>query len=242
MTAIVLAAGESRRMGGSVPKVLLPLDGRPLLEYVIEACRAAGAERLVVVVGAGADQVRQRFAGRGLEFAVQPERKGTADAVLCCRHLMKADEECAVVYGDVPLMTGGTIRRMVEARRGQDADVAVLTAELDNPYNYGRVLRGEGSTIERIVEERDADEATRRVREVNSGFYTFVWGRVLPALERVRPSPASGEYYLTDAVQEVRQAGGSVVAVRMDDPREMLGANTPTQLEEIERERARRAR
>ncbi len=235
MTAIVLAAGESRRMGGGEPKVLKVLDGRPLLAHVIDACRTAGATRIIVVVGAGREAVRARFANQGLEFAVQAEPKGTADAVLACRDLVGPAEECVVVYGDVPLMTGPTIRRMVDTRRRTQADVAVLTAVLDNPHNYGRVLRGVDDYIERIVEERDADDETRRVKEVNSGFYAFVWGRVRPALEQVRPSRVSGEYYLTDAVELVRANGGRVVAVLMDDPCEMLGANTPEQLAAIER-------
>ncbi len=241
MTAIALAAGESRRMGGVQSKVLKPLAGRPLLAYVLDSCRAAGAARIIVVVGAGRDEIGARFADHSLEFAVQREPRGTADAVLACRSMMAPDEECVVVYGDVPLMTGRSIRRMVETRRARAADVAVLTAVLNDPHNYGRVLRGSGDTIERIVEERDADDEIRRVREVNSGFCAFVWGRFLPALERVRPSAVSGELYLTDAIGEVRAEGGTVVAVPMDDPREILGANTPEQLAAIAREQARRA-
>ncbi|MEO0086321.1 MAG: NTP transferase domain-containing protein [candidate division WOR-3 bacterium] len=235
MTAIVLAAGESKRMGGGTPKVLRLLGNRPLLAHVIDSCRAAGATRIIVVVGAAQDTIRARFANQGLEFAVQSEPKGTADAVLACRDVVRPEEECVVVYGDVPLMTGSSICRLIETRRQTQADVAVLTAVLDNPCGYGRVVRGAGGTIERIVEERDADEVTRRVREVNSGFYAFVWGRIRPALERVRPSPVSGEYYLTDAIALVRADGGKVVAVPMDDPCEMLGANTPEQLTAIER-------
>jgi len=228
-------------MGGVESKVLKLLAGRPLLAYVIDSCRDAGATRIIVVVGAAREAIQTRFAGPGLEFAVQSEPKGTADAVLACRDMVGLEEECVVVYGDVPLMTGPTIGRMVDARRRAGADVAVLTAVLDDPHNYGRVLSGAGDTIERIVEERDADEQVRRVKEVNSGFYAFVWGRVLPALERVRPSPVSGELYLTDAVAQVRADGGKVVAVLMDDPCEMLGANTPEQLAAIARAHAARA-
>ncbi len=228
-------------MGGGVSKVLKQIAGRPLLAYVIDSCREAGASRIIVVVGEARKAIETQFAGQGLEFAVQSEPRGTADAVLACRGMLDPEEECVVVYGDVPLMTGPTIRRMVDTRRQRGADVAVLTAILDNPENYGRVLRGIGDTVERIVEERDADEQVRQVKEVNSGFYAFVWGRMLPALERVRPSPVSGELYFTDAVAQLRAEGGKVVAVLMDDPDEMLGANTPEQLAAIARVHAARA-
>jgi len=229
-------------MGAQAPKVLLLLEGRPLLAYVIDAVRQAGASRTVVVVGAGREQVVERFSGQGLEFAVQAEQKGTADAVLACRGLVADDEECIVVYGDVPLMSGRTVRRLVEARRETQADVAVLTAILDDPSGYGRIIRGPGDIIEQIVEERDADDRTRRIREVNSGFSAFVWGRMRAALEHVGPSPVSGEYYLTDAVREIRADGGRVAAVLMDDAREMLGANTPEQMEIVRKLVRRRAR
>ncbi len=221
--------------------MLKQIAGRPLLAYVIDSCREAGASRIIVVVGEARKAIETQFAGQGLEFAVQSEPRGTADAVLACRGMLDPEEECVVVYGDVPLMTGPTIRRMVDTRRQRGADVAVLTAILDNPENYGRVLRGIGDTVERIVEERDADEQVRQVKEVNSGFYAFVWGRMLPALERVRPSPVSGELYFTDAVAQLRAEGGKVVAVLMDDPDEMLGANTPEQLAAIARVHAARA-
>jgi len=228
-------------MGPGAPKVLLPVAGRPILDYVIAATRAAGASRLLVVVGAGRQDVEARFAGATREFVVQPEQRGTADAVLCCRDRLAPDEECVVVCGDVPLMSGRTIRRMVNERRTDAADVAVLTAVLDDPRGYGRILRGQGGLIEAIVEERDASAEIRRVREVNSGFYAFEWGRFRPALERVRPSPVSGELYLTDAVREVQTEGGRVLAVVMDDPLEMSGVNTPEQLAAIETRLTRRA-
>lgn len=228
-------------MGSETPKVLIPVEGRPLLAYVLDSVRGAGVERIVVVVGKGREGVTAEFRDQGLEFAVQAEQKGTADAVLSCRDLLAPDEECAVVYGDVPMMRAETIRRLVRARAEQGADVAVLTAELEDPFGYGRIVRGEGDVIEDIVEERDADDAVRSIREVNSGFYAFGWGRLVPVLERIDPSPVSGEYYLTDAVKGVRAEGGLVVAVRMADPVEMMGANTPEQLGQVARELARRA-
>jgi bifunctional UDP-N-acetylglucosamine pyrophosphorylase/glucosamine-1-phosphate N-acetyltransferase len=228
-------------MGSETPKVLIPVEGRPLLGYVLDSVRGAGVDRILVVVGQGREEVMAEFNDQGLEFAVQAEQKGTADAVLSCRELMAGDDECVVVYGDVPMMRAQTIRRLVDARAKRGADVTVLTARFEDPFGYGRIVRGRGDVIEDIVEERDADDAVRRIREVNSGFYAFGWGRLLPVLERIEPSPVSGEYYLTDAVKGVRAEGGLVVAVRMADPVEMMGANTPEQLEQVARELVRRA-
>ena len=235
MTAIVLAAGKSKRMGTPVPKVLLPIEGRPLLSYVLESARRAGVTRIIVVVGTQKEQVMAAFEQAGVEFAVQSGQRGTADAVLACRDRLGDDEECVVLCGDAPLIRPETIQRLFQARRAAGADVAVFTARLADPAAYGRVVRAGGDSIERIVEKRDATPDVLAIKEVNSGAYSFRWGKARPALERIQPSPVSGEYYLTDIVREVRADGGQVVAVLACDPNEMLGANTPDELVMIER-------
>jgi len=175
------------------------------------------------------------FERAGVEFAVQAGQRGTADAVLACRDRLVDDEECVVLCGDAPLIRPETIRRLVQVRQVAGADVAVFTARLADPAGYGRVVRAGGDSIERIVEKRDATPEVLAIDEVNSGAYSFCWGRVRPALERIRPSPVSGEYYLTDIVREVRAEGGQAVAVLAADPDEMLGANTPGELAALER-------
>jgi bifunctional UDP-N-acetylglucosamine pyrophosphorylase/glucosamine-1-phosphate N-acetyltransferase len=240
MTAVILAAGRSRRMNLEVPKVLLPLAGEPVLSHVIRAARAGGAGRVVVIIGPGHEAVRAAFHGQSLEYAVQREPRGTADALLTGRELLADDEECVVLCGDAPLVRGETVRRLWQSRRVEGAVVAVLTAELVDPTGYGRVVRGPGASVEAIVEERDADEPTRRIREVNSGAYSFAWGGIRPVLETIEPSPVSGEYYLTDAVRGVRAAGGLVVAVAADSADEVLGINTPEQFARVEAELAAR--
>jgi len=235
VTAIILAAGRSKRMGACVPKVLLPIAGRPLLSYVLESARAAGANRLIVVVGVQKEQVMAAFEQTGVEFVVQAGQRGTADAVLACRGQLADDEECVVLCGDAPLIRPDTIQRLLRTRQAAGADVAVFTARLADPTGYGRVVRGRGDSIERIVEQRDATPEVLAISEVNSGAYSFRWGRAIPALERIRPSSVSGEYYLTDIVREIRNEGGEAVAVLAADPDEMLGANTPDQLTALER-------
>jgi len=227
-------------MGAQSPKVLLLLDGRPLLAHVVDSVRDAGISRVIVVVGAGRDQVVRQFAGQGLEFAVQHEQKGTADAVLACSGLLGDDEVCVVVCGDMPLVTGRTVRKLITAFHERQADVAVLTAVVDNPRGYGRIMRAAGDLVDRIVEERDADDHVRSTREVNSGFYAFRWGKVQKVLQSIKPSPVSGEYYLTEMVSGIRAEHGQVVAVQMDDPKELMGANTPEQRGQVSAEFARR--
>jgi bifunctional UDP-N-acetylglucosamine pyrophosphorylase/glucosamine-1-phosphate N-acetyltransferase len=230
VTTIILAAGQSKRMNAGTPKVLLEVEGRPLVSYVIDAAQAAGADRVILVVGTGRELVQAAMTGRAVEFAVQAEQRGTADAVLACRGLVGPDEEVVVLCGDAPLVTAGSIRRLREAREEAGADVAVFTAVLDEPGGYGRIVRRADGMVERIVERRDANPDELAVREVNSGAYSFRWDRVLPLLERVEPSSVSGEYYLTDIVALANRAGRRVVPVPAVDPREMMGANTPDEL------------
>lgn len=242
MTTIVLAAGRSTRMGGGLSKVLLEVAGRPLLGYLLDAVRDAGVGRIIVVTRARGDEVEMAFQGQDLEFAVQVEQRGTADAVLACRDLLFEDEECLVLCGDAPLLRPVTIRRLGECRQAVGADVAVLTAQFADPSGYGRVIRGDGDRVRAIVEERDARPEERAVREVNSGAYSFRWGRLLPLLEALKPSPVSGELYLTDAVRAITNDGGLVVALPAEDPDEILGANTPDQLARVAELLGRRGR
>jgi bifunctional UDP-N-acetylglucosamine pyrophosphorylase/glucosamine-1-phosphate N-acetyltransferase len=221
-------------MGASFPKVLLSVAGRPLLSYVLEVARAGGATRIIVVVGVQKEQVMAALEQDGVEFVVQAEQRGTADAVLACRGRLADDEECVVLCGDAPLIRPETIRRLVQARQAAGVDVAVFTARLADPAGYGRVVRACGDSIERIVEQRDATPEVLAINEVNSGAYSFRWGVARLALDRIQPSPVSGEYYLTDIVREVRSDGGQAVAVLAADPDEMLAANTPGELAALE--------
>ncbi|OYD14549.1 hypothetical protein CH330_08355 [candidate division WOR-3 bacterium JGI_Cruoil_03_51_56] len=241
MTAVVLAAGESKRMGSVTPKVLLPINGRPLLSYTIDAVREAGLKRIIVVVGNAWRQIEAIFPDSDMEFAVQAEQRGTADALLSCRDLLGDNEECMVLCGDTPLLTGRTIYRLVDAYQNSGADIVVLTARLENPFGYGRIVRGADGNVEEIIEERDAPRGVKKTTEVNAGVYVFCWGRLRPVLECIRPSSVSGEYYLTDAVRMIRSSGGQVAAVIAEDPKEILGVNTQEQLAEVRSEVGRRS-
>jgi len=230
LTAIILAAGEATRMRSRRPKVLHQLCGRPLIHYPVSVSRALGA-RVIVVVGRGADEVSAAV-GQEAEatFVEQRERRGTGHAVLQAREACGADSDAILVLpGDMPLLSETTLRRLVERHRESGAAATLLTAELDDPTGYGRVVRAEGRPVA-IVEHRDATPAQRAIREVGTSAYCFDGRRLWAALARVAPHNEQGEYYLTDAIAILRADGHVVEAVLTEDPREGLGVNDRKQL------------
>lgn len=239
--AVILAAGEGKRMNSDLPKVLHPAAGEPLLAHVGRAAREAGVDRIVVVVGKGSDRVRAAFAGAAWEFVEQPERRGTADAVMrAVPSLAGFDGDVLVLAGDVPLLRGATLGVLREERRKADAAVSVLTASLPEPKGYGRIVRDAQGRFTGIVEEKDATEEQRRIREVNSSLYCFRARDLCSALPRIRNDNAQREYYLTDAIGILRGDGRTVIAVEAAAPEEILGVNDPGQLREVDAILARR--
>lgn len=234
MTGIILAAGKSKRINAKIPKVLLPLRGKPLLSYVLATARDAGLPRIIIVVGRSHIKVKKAFAQAKVEFVLQPKRLGTADAVKTCKNLLTANEEIVVFCGDVPLLRAQTVKRMMALHRKEKADATLLTAILANPTGYGRIVRDENNQIKAIVEERDATAEIKKIQEINVGTYIFRWQRLAPILEKLKPSPVTGEYYLTDAVAALNTEKAKVVAYTTLDTSEALGVNTPQELNLIE--------
>ena len=239
MTGIILAAGRSTRIGRAFPKVLLKLNRRPVLEYVIKTCRAAGLSRIIVVVGFQRKRVERAFTGWDVEFAVQPKQRGTADAVLSCQGRLSARENVVVLSGDVPLVTAATLKRLVLDHQRQRADMTLLVATVAQPKGYGRILRKRGGILD-VIEEKDARASQRRIKEMNVGLYVLRWGRVLPLLKRIEPSPRTGEYYLPKLVKLVADQGGTVCGVETNDPAEFMGINTLQEHRQVEQELKRR--
>lgn len=232
--AVILAAGEGTRMRSSLPKVMHAVGGRPMVSHVTAAAAAAGADRLAVVVGAGADVVRRHLAtaAPGAGVFEQTQRLGTAHAVLAARPALEAAEgDVVVLYGDTPLVRPETIAA-VRARLGSGADVVVLGFEAADPTGYGRLVM-EGDRLVRIVEEKDADAATRAVRLCNSGILAFRAGLLPGLLEAIGNANAKGEYYLTDAV-EIANARGLAAAVVTGPEAEFVGVNDRAQLAAVE--------
>src|SRR5205807_552096 len=216
-----LAAGEGKRMRSRHPKVLHRLCGRPLLGYPLRLARALG-DRIVVVVGREAAEVRAA-AGPGVEFAEQAERLGTGHAVQQARAAC-GDGAIVVLPGDTPLLSEATVTRLIDHHAKTGAAVTLLTALVERPAGYGRVLRQRGH-VRGVVEDRDATDDQRRIREINTSVYCFDARRLWPALAKVTASNEQGEFYLTDVVGILARAGARVEAVTTPDPAECLGVN-----------------
>ena len=236
MNIVILAAGQGKRMRSSLPKVLHPIAGRPMLAHVIETARVVSARqpnpRIVVVIGYGADDVRNAFAAeRDVSFVLQEPQLGTGHAVMQALPLLADDTHTLVLYGDVPLVSPATLERlMVKAGRG----VGLLTVLLDDPHGYGRIVRGDGG-VSRIIEEKDATPAERALREVNTGILVAPTHRLRQWLARLSDDNAQREYYLTDVVAHAVADGVAVNAAQPDAAAETLGVNSKAQLAQLER-------
>ena len=234
LAAVVLAAGQGTRMKSALPKVLHPVAGRPMIEYVLDAVHGAGVNRVIVVVGYEAALVEARLSDRA-ETVRQVEQLGTGHAVLQAGPLLADfDGDLLVLCGDTPLVTGGDLAALVRVHRGAKAAVTVLTAELAEPEGYGRIIRDAGGSVSRIVEQKDATAEQSAVREVNSGIYCFDARRVFGALGELSPDNAQGEYYLTDCLRRFAAAGEKVAALKVADATRILGINTRVRLAGVE--------
>lgn len=225
LVGVVLAAGKGTRMRSELPKVLHPVAGRPLLGWVLEAARAAGCGETMVVVGHGAERVRQAFADRDLAWVEQERQLGTGDALArAAPHLAGAEAMVVVLSGDVPLVSPRTLERLVHAAR--DGWGAMAVAEVADPGALGRVVRSATGTLERIVEHADASAEERALTTVNAGLYALGAPRIFELLETLQPANAQGELYLTDALNRAAAEGLPLALVELDDPAEAMGVNS----------------
>jgi len=229
---VVLAAGLGKRMRSKRVKLLHPVAGRPMLVWVIEACRALRPRSITTVVGHQADDVMQVASEACDQFVLQREQRGTGHAVLLALPKMNlpGQSELLIVNGDLPTLRPSTLRALLSRHRRAGAALTLLTARLEDPTGYGRVLREAHGRVIRIVEDRDADKEQQRVREVNCGIYCADPHRLLPVLRGLRPDNAQGEYYLTDAVHRLLEKGEKVLAVCHNDAEEVLGVNNRAEL------------
>jgi bifunctional UDP-N-acetylglucosamine pyrophosphorylase/glucosamine-1-phosphate N-acetyltransferase len=232
LNVVILAAGLGKRMHSQLPKVLHVLAGRPLVTHVIDAARALDARRIVVVYGHGGEKVRDAVSGPDLAFARQEPQRGTGHAVQQAVSMLTDAPVTLVLYGDVPLIRAATLERLVAACRDC---IAILTAELDDPSGYGRILRSGSGAIRAIVEEKDAGPNERAIREVNTGLMALPTARLERWLAGLTNDNAQGEYYLTDVVKLALTAGVATEGVRVDEPWEALGINSRAQLAQLER-------
>ncbi|MCG0275841.1 MAG: bifunctional UDP-N-acetylglucosamine diphosphorylase/glucosamine-1-phosphate N-acetyltransferase GlmU [Thermosediminibacteraceae bacterium] len=227
--AVILAAGEGTRMKSNTPKVLHKVCGIPMLGHVILAARSAGAKRIIVVVGKGAEEVKRAFQRENVEFVLQAEQKGTGHALKQAEDAVKGEDTLLVLYGDMPLVTNESLRAMVEYHWKSGAAATVMTARVKDPTGYGRIIR-EGNRVLAIKEEKDASLEEKAINEINSGIYCFQREKVFEALEQVNNNNRQGEYYLTDVVEILNNKKENVFAYEVQDPCEVQGVNDRSQL------------
>lgn len=238
MNVVILAAGMGKRMQSALPKVLHPLAGKPLLQHVINTARSLKPKKLCVIYGHGgaavpsAVQAWGEDGGVAIETALQQPQLGTGHAVMQALPHIDAAAPTLVLYGDVPLTTGPSLQRLVEA--AGDDKLAILTVEQANPFGLGRIIREDGKIV-RIVEEKDATEAERAVKEINSGIMVIPTRYLTGWLDALQNNNAQGEYYLTDIVAQAVAAGVPVVSAQPSAEWEVAGVNSKVQLAELER-------
>jgi len=235
LAAVVLAAGKGTRMKSETPKVLHKVCGKPMVTHVIDAVERAGAGKIVVVVGYKGEEVEKELGNR-VTVVYQPEQLGTAHALLQARPVLEGfTGHILVVCGDTPLVSEATLKNLVAEAERTGAAATVLTAELEDPTGYGRVIRDTSGQVSKIVEQKDAGPGELTVREINTGIYCFAAAGLFEALTSLDAGNAQGEYYLTDIIELYNQRGLKVAAASSAHPREITGVNDRKQLAVVEK-------
>ena len=231
---IVLAAGNGKRMLGSSPKVLLPIGGKPMAQHILDTISGIEKSRPILVVGDQAKEVKNSLQfKRNTKIVTQRKQLGTAHAVKTALAQLRPGSVTVVLYGDVPLIEGKTLKRLI--RDASKGALAILTFNKDRPQGYGRVVRGAKNQVEAIVEEKDATKEEKSINEVNSGILAIKSILIKKLLPEIKNNNAANEYYLTDIVSLSKKHGIKVQPLLLEDPDEALGANTPLELQDLER-------
>lgn len=237
VTIVILAAGLGTRMKSRKAKVLHQAGGKTLVEHVVAtALQVAPPERIFVVVGHQAEEVRRAVSTPGIGFIEQKEQKGTGHALMVGRSVLSGlDGYLMIVYGDGPLLRAATLEHMLQAAASSDGAGVLLSAEMSDPTGYGRVIRGDGGRVAAIVEQKAGTPEQLEVREANMGIYCYRADLFWKYIDSIRPDNAANEFYLTDMVEILNRAGHFVEAVKIDDPTEVLGINNRLELAEADR-------
>jgi bifunctional UDP-N-acetylglucosamine pyrophosphorylase/glucosamine-1-phosphate N-acetyltransferase/UDP-N-acetylglucosamine pyrophosphorylase len=239
--AIVLAAGKGTRMESDLPKVLVPVSGRPMIEYVLDALRAGGVDQIVVVIGYRGELVREHLSGQAdVAFVEQTAQLGTGHAVMVCRDALKEHHGAVlVVTGDSPLTQSSSIKSLLDDFDRDHPACVVGTAHKDNPFGLGRIVRDDSGDFLGIVEEKDATVEQQKITEVNMSTYVFDCQKLLKALDQLTTNNAQAEYYITDCPGILKADGQQVRALDVLRPCEALSINNMAQLAEVEAEMRR---
>ena len=236
LRVIILAAGKGTRMNSDLPKVLHKLNGKALLDFVLDESELLNPIETILVVGFKKEQVISHTENRiNLKYATQIEQLGTGHAVLQTQELLKNNKgHIIILYGDVPNIKASTLRPIIDEHIINSRDLTLITAEIDDPSGYGRIIRDKNGNLLKIVEEKDCDDDERKIKEWNPGIYIFKIPEVFEVLNNIRTNNASKEYYLTDAIGLAQQSNMQVNAIKIANSNEVIGINTADQLEELE--------
>lgn len=232
LKAVILAAGKGTRMESDKPKVVHTIADKPMVEYVIGAVKQAGIHEICLVVGYKAQEVKEAVTSK-VSYALQKEQLGTGDAVKCAADFLGESGEVLVLCGDTPLITAKTLKEAMDYHQESKNQMTVLSAIVDNPDGYGRIIRDEAGNFVKNVEHKDATEEERKSHEVNSGMYIFSVKDLQSALGKITNDNAQGEYYLPDTLEIIKKEGGRVGAYVLEDSDEMSGVNTKAQLANV---------
>lgn len=230
LVAIILAAGKGTRMRSKYPKVLHKVGGKPMLQHVIDAATAAGADKKVIIVGHEAEMV-EAMVGKQGTIALQKEQLGTGHAVMQTAKALKDFTGTALILcGDTPLLDGEELKKFCDAHKASGAAATVLTAIMDDPFGYGRIVRDANGNVQGIVEQKDATEEQKAIKEINTGIYCMECPQMFDVLATLTNDNAQGEYYLTDVLQKLNAAGAKVGGISTDDSDMVMGINSRKQL------------
>ena len=230
LKAVILAAGKGTRMESDLPKVIHTIDQKPMVEYVIGAVKEAGIQQICLIVGYKAEEVKNAVTS-DVSYAYQEEQLGTGHAVKCAKDFIGEQGQVLVLCGDTPLITGKTLKSAMDYHTESQNKMTVISAIVDDPTGYGRIIRDENNNFVKNAEHKDATEEERKSKEVNSGMYIFDAKDLQNALAKINNQNAQGEYYLPDTLEIIKKEGGKVGAYILEDSDEMAGVNTKAQLE-----------
>jgi bifunctional UDP-N-acetylglucosamine pyrophosphorylase / glucosamine-1-phosphate N-acetyltransferase len=232
---VIMAAGKGTRLKSRRAKVLHEIGGRPLLAHVVaSAVEVAQPQDIYVIVGHQADAVRSAVARMGVQFVEQHEQRGTGHAIMCARRQVQQYHDILVLSGDVPLIRPETICRVRDFHLAREAAMSILTAVPPDPAGYGRMVRAGGDKVKAIVEQKDLSKTQEKIREINSGIYAFATGPLFAKIDSLTANNANGEFYLTDMAGLLTRARTNVIAMKAEDPAEVLGANTLAELASLD--------